>query len=72
MVINFKFVFLCEGILVYVFIDFIFFFEKGKGFLSIGYDLLFDLDLIDLFLKSGLDVNFFDNDGLMCLYWFLR
>lgn len=68
MVINFKFVFLCEGILLYVFIDLIFFYEKGKGFLSIGYDLLFDLDLIDLFLKSGLDVNF----GLMCLYWFLR
>lgn len=70
--INPKFVSPCEGTLLHALIDPIFFHEKGKGFSSIGYDLLLDLDLIDLLLKSGLDVNSFDNDGLTCLHRFLR
>lgn len=72
MAINPKFVSPCEGTLLHALIDPIFFHEKGKGFSSIGYDLLLDLDLIDLLLKSGLDVNSFDNDGLTCLHRFLR
>lgn len=70
--INPKFVSQCEGNLLHAVIDPMFFREKGKGFSSLGYDLVLDLGLIDLLLKSGLDVNSFDNDGLTCLHRFLR
>lgn len=70
--INPKFVSPCEGNLLHAVIDPMFFREKGKGFSSLGYDLVLDLGLIDLLLKSGLDVNSFDNDGLTCLHRFLR
>jgi hypothetical protein len=70
--INPKFVSTCEGNLLHAMLDQQFLKRQAQGFSNYGLEPLLNLDMLNLFLMSGFDVNFFDKEGRTCLHRFLR